>query len=199
MAMFLPGAGGDQAPFLMADRHVVDGDGRPSRTDIGAAGFSVLDLLGDRLGTDAVRAADAVSTTGTANLRVLRGSAAVPSQLSSPRDPPRGPVASFADRPGPTVEVPIVVIRIGDTALVGLQAELAASVGADIRARSPFAHTIVATMVDGAAKYMADAAGYDRFTYEARNSPYGRGAAELTADRAVALLAALQQPAGVRP
>lgn len=199
VAMFLPGAGGDQAPLLMVDRHVVDGHGRASRTDIGAAGFAVLDLLGDRFGTDAARAADAVSTVPGAELHVLRGSAAVPSQLSSPRDPPRGPVASFAYRPGPTVAVPIVVVQIGDTALVGLQAELAAGVGADIRARSPFAHTIVATMVDGSAKYMANAAGYDRFTYEARNSPYGRGAAELTADRVLALLATLRQPAGVRP
>ena len=199
VAMFLPGAGGDQAPILMADRHVVDRDGRPSRADIGAAGFAVLDLLGDRLGTDAARAADAVATVPDAGLRVLRGSAAVPSQMSSPRDPPRGPVAAFAYRPGPTVEAPIVVVRIGDTALVGLQAELAVGVGADIRARSPFAHTIGATMVDGSAKYMADAAGYDRFTYEARNSPYGRGAAELTAERVLALLAALRQPSEARP
>jgi hypothetical protein len=37
---------------------------------------------------------------------------------------------------------------------------------------------LLLTMVDGAAKYMADAKSYDQFTYEARNSSYARGAAE---------------------
>lgn len=33
-------------------------------------------------------------------------------------------------------------------------------------------------MVDGAAKYMADARDYDRITYGAMNSRYAKGAAE---------------------
>ena len=64
---------------------------------------------------------------------------------------------SYDYRPGPEIDVPIVLMRIGDIALVGLQAELAASVGAQIKANSPFPHTIVVTMVDGGAKYMPDA------------------------------------------
>jgi hypothetical protein len=57
---------------------------------------------------------------------------------------------------GPEIEVPVVLMRIGDIALVGLQAELAASVGVQLKAKSPFSHTIVVTMVDGGA-YMPDA------------------------------------------
>jgi hypothetical protein len=79
-------------------------------------------------------------------------------------------------------------MRIGDIALVGVQAELSASTGAQIKARSPFPHTIVLTMVDGAAKYMPDAASYDRFTYEARNSRYAQGSAEAMVSRIVDML-----------
>jgi hypothetical protein len=61
-------------------------------------------------------------------------------------------------------------MRIDDIALVGVEVEFAASVGAEIKAHSPYPHTLLLTMVDGAAKYMADAKSYDQFTYEARNS-----------------------------
>ena len=87
----------------------------------------------------------------------------------------------------------VIAVVIGDIALVGLQAELAASVGAQIKAKSPFAHTIVVTMVDGGAKYMPDAGSYERFTYAARNSRYARGAAELAASGIYDLLRQMQQ------
>ena len=48
-------------------------------------------------------------------------------------------------------------------------AELSAITGAAIRARSPFPHTLVVTMVNGAAKYMPDAAAYRDITCEAMN------------------------------
>lgn len=90
-------------------------------------------------------------------------------------------------------------MRIGDIAIVGLQAELAASAGAQLKANSPFPHTMVVTMVDGGAKYMPDAQSYERFTYEARNSRYARGAAELTASGIDSLLKEMKQSPDARP
>ena len=46
----------------------------------------------------------------------------------------------------------------------------------------------VVTLFDGGAKYMADADSYDRITYEAMNSPFGKGAAERLTEAARALL-----------
>jgi hypothetical protein len=43
-------------------------------------------------------------------------------------------------------------------------------------------------MVNGASKYMADRSAYDRFCYEAMNSPFGRGAAEIVTAGGVELL-----------
>jgi neutral ceramidase len=48
-------------------------------------------------------------------------------------------------------------------------------------------------MVNGAAKYMPDAAAYDKITYEAMNSSYARGSAEALSD---AILRALGERLG---
>jgi hypothetical protein len=52
--------------------------------------------------------------------------------------------------------------------------------------------TIVMTMVNGGAKYMADAESYDKITYAAMNSRYAKGAAELVSSRILQLLAGLR-------
>jgi neutral ceramidase len=43
-------------------------------------------------------------------------------------------------------------------------------------------------MVDGAVKYLPEATSYDRLTYQARSSPYARGAAEDTAAAIIGML-----------
>ena len=51
------------------------------------------------------------------------------------------------------------------------------------------------TMVNGGAKYMTNAEGYDNITYEAMNSRYARGSAEIVASRFGAILNGLRYPA----
>ena len=178
VALFLVGAAGDQSPYLQANRHVVNQDGSVARLDIHEAGFNLLDLLGERLGNDVIDTTRKISTASPEKLKVLRISVDVTSQNFSPENKPVGPVTHFNYESGAKVAVPVVLTFLGDTVIVGLQAELAAVAGANIRAQSPYPHTMVNTMVDGAAKYMPDAQSYDRFTYEARNSPYAKGTAE---------------------
>lgn len=190
VAMFLVGAAGDQAPYLMANRHVINKDGGVSRIDIHDAGFTLLDLLGERLGGDALRVSEAITATVPPKLQVIRQGVEVTSQISQSDSVPSGPVDFYMYQPASKVEVPVVLMQLGDIAIVGLQTELAASVGAQIKIGSPFSHTIVVTMVDGAAKYMPDAASYGRFTYEARSTRYVRGSAEATA---VAIVSRLKQ------
>jgi neutral ceramidase len=86
-------------------------------------------------------------------------------------------VLSYTYATGPDINFPVVLMRIGDVVIVGIQPELGSSVGAQIKAQSPFPHTIVAVMVDGGAKYMVDAQSYDHFTNEARGSQFAQGAA----------------------
>ena len=109
---------------------------------------------------------------------------------------PTGPVKDYVYQPGPKVPVPVVLIRLGDIVIVGLQPELAASMGAQIKEHSPFPHTMVVTLVDGGAKYMPDAQSYPRFTYEARNSRFAQGAAEAVASGVNDLLQQMQKYPG---
>ncbi|MFK0170488.1 hypothetical protein ACIQU5_16920 [Streptomyces sp. NPDC090306] len=65
----------------------------------------------------------------------------------------------------------------------------AARTGLALKAASPLPHICLVTMVNGAAKYMADSGSYDHVTYASMNSPYGKGAAEILAARVTELLA----------
>ena len=188
VAFFLVGAAGDQAPYLKADRYIAEKDGSIGRADIHDAGFTLVDLLGERLGSDAMAVAETIKATQAPSLDVLRESIEVPGLAFSPRNAAKGPVTSFDYQPDGKIKLPIVLIYIGDIAFVGMQPELAASLGARLKAGSAVPHTMVATMVDGSAKYLPDAQSYDRFTYEARSSPFARGAGEQVVSAATALL-----------
>jgi hypothetical protein len=82
-------------------------------------------------------------------------------------------------------------MQIGSIALVGLQAELSSRTGLDIKERSPFDRTVVMTMVNGGAKYMAEAESYDKITYAAMNSRYAKGTAEFVSANILQVLETL--------
>lgn len=195
VAAFLVGAAGDQTPRLQANRHVVNSDGSVTRVDKHEEGFTLLDRLGTELGSTAAQVSDRIKAVDAPTLAIERKSVMVTSQTHSPQNAPKGPVTAYTYTLGQPVALPVVLIRIGDIALVGVQPELAAQIGKRIKAESPFAHTLVLTMVDGAAKYLPDDASYDRFTYEARSSGFAQGSAETLADAVHGWLDALHRTA----
>jgi neutral ceramidase len=188
VAMFMVGAAGDQAPYLQAYRHVVNADGSVGRVDVHEAGFTLVDLLGEKLGGEVVRVADGVKAVAAPAPDMRRGSVEVDARNFSPRNAASGPVSTFDYQAGGKATIPVVLLQLGEVVLVGVQPELSAIVGAQIKAGSPFAHTIVATMVDGAAKYLPEKQAFDRYTYEARSSPYAPGAAEAATGAIIARL-----------
>ncbi len=188
VALFLVGAAGDQAPAFRAARPTLDADGTPGTIDLGPAGFDLVGLLASRLGRDAATAAGRVSCAALRSpLRVVRRSVDVPAQVATPleRLRPRTTAGFVADG---VASAPVAAVAIDDIVIVGTPAELTTVSAGQVRAGSPFAVTIVATMVDGAAKYMADRSAYDRITYGAMNSRYGCGAAEVLVAEAGRLL-----------
>ena len=180
VALFLMGAAVDQAPVLEANRYVLNQDGSLTRVDLHEAGFTLLDLLGERLGSETIQAAESIKATATPTVTIERSTLKVPSQGRSGGAPSNVPVLSYTYATGPDINFPVVLMRIGDIVIVGIQPELGSSVGARIKAQSPFPHTIVVVMVDGGAKYMVDAQSYDHFTNEARGSQFAREAADVT-------------------
>ena len=186
-SLFLIGAAGDQAPLLMANRYVQGADGNTTRVDLHDAGFTLVQAEGERLGADVVRVADVISASAGGSIEILRSSFEVDGQKKE-RGLPNAPLKNYTFEKEGKVSVPVVVLRVGDLALVGVRGELSARLGAEIRTRSPFKNTMVVTLVDGGAKYMPDASSYDRITYEARNSGYARGAAEETVTHILQML-----------
>ena len=81
---------------------------------------------------------------------------------------------------------PVCVLTLGEAQLVGVLPELNCVTAKAITQDHPLARVV--TLFDGGAKYMADADSYDRITYEAMNSPFGKGAAERLTEAARALL-----------
>jgi len=194
-SLFLVGGAADQAPYLQANRHVVQSDGTATRQDIHESGFDLLSLLGERLGQDTLNTSDKIKADGTPTIQVERRAVQVISQTGTTvGPPPKGPLKSVEFKASDPVDVPIILMRVGDVIIVGVREELSASTAASIRQRSPFPHTLVVTMADGAAKYMPQASAYDRITYEARSSRYARGAAETLTDAVVEMLKDLQKP-----
>ncbi|MEU9448657.1 hypothetical protein [Streptomyces sp. NPDC048277] len=188
VALFLIGAAGDQAPYPAAARTPPD-----ETSDVS----TLVDLLGERLADVVLRASEGIGTEPLAvPLRVIHDRVKVPGQT-----PPAGlhalrPSTGYAFEAAGTAEAPLVVVRIGDTVLAGVQAELNARTGLAVKAASTFPQTCVVTMVNGAAKYMADAGSYDRITYEAMNSRYAKGAAEIMAERIVDVVRSLDSGTG---
>ena len=177
VAFLLMGASVDQQPVLQATRSVVNRDGSVSIVDLKEAGFTLLDMLGERLGADVIQTAEAVKPATQPTISILRKTLKVPSQgRSGSNAQANGPTLSYSYTSGPDVDFPVLVMRIGDVALAGMWPELASVLGSEIKAHSPYANTMVVTMADGGAKYMVDDQSYDRFTGEARGSGYARGA-----------------------
>jgi hypothetical protein len=108
------------------------------------------------------------------------------------------PTQDFPYEPDGEKETTIEGLRIGKVALLGFRPELNCTTAISIMAMSDFKMTLVCTMVNGASKYMADETSYDRCCYEAMNSPWGRGAAEMVRDRAIALLQEMNQEEKVK-
>lgn len=179
VSLFLVGAAGDQSPVLVAHRVTLDRTLNASVVDVGDAGFLLVDLLGERLGAEAVRVSEATHTAALAGpLRIVQDSLTLPELQSNPNPTSRHATRQYQYvEKGPSA-MPYWLLQIGDIVGVGVQVELNAKTGMAIKSQSPFKNTMVMNMVNGAAKYLPDAGSFDRFTYEAQGARYAKGSAE---------------------
>ena len=196
VSMFLVGAGGDQAPRFAAVFATVDRGGAWRARDLGASAQVLVDVQGQRLG-DAVVSLVEAAPAGEASpvIRVVRDEVVVVSREPLPRER-IGPQLECDWVPAAPVAVPLILVSIGDVALVCVAPELTAVTGMDIVARSAVPSTIVVTMANGAAKYMADQSSFDRVTYAAQSSRFAPGSAESVANRLVDLLGVGRRASG---
>lgn len=172
VVLFLTGAAADQAPAQQAVTAHVDVAGNVTQRNQGN-GRELLDMLGERFTAELLDTLAHVTPVSCDTVRGALHAVCLPGQQ-------RGdfhslhPQRSYAYVPAADKEVHVSVLRWGDVVLVGTEPELSSGFGTQVRALAP--HVVLATLVNGAKKYLPTSDAYDRVTYEAMNSGFGRGA-----------------------
>lgn len=192
VALALCGAAGDQEPQLKANRTEVDLSGTMRSMDLGEDGFPLLEVQAARLGAELLKVSKRI-TCKEGRVAKRRRSFVCRTKVMERNLKNLHPTRSYDYVPDGEREAEVSAFVVGDFAMLSTQAELASKTGAQIRERSPYANTLVATMVDGGAKYMVDAPAYDRFTYGAMNSAFVKGSAEQLRDESVHLLQEIKE------
>ncbi|MDQ0361997.1 hypothetical protein [Breznakia pachnodae] len=169
IAMFLIGAAGDQSPVFTA----ID-------DKLGSDGFLQMNRLAQQFGNEVVQSVNKIVKLENAVDFVidfvecdLKGQR-MPEKLSDIK-----PSKYYLYMEGGNHKLRSDVIILGDIALIGVKPELTSIIGDEIRKHSPFTNTLVVTMVNGGAKYMAEKSAYERNTYAAMNSMFAKGSAEM--------------------
>lgn len=189
-ALFCLGAAADQAPSLKGARfQYVDKDGHVQVEDIEEEGFIIAKMLGRRLGIEVLQTSERIrcQTLG-GSILIKKGMVRCPGQKIIRDLHAIRPTKQYDFIPAEERDEPVQIVMLGNVALVGVRPELCCQTGLNVKEQSPFPETMVLTMVNGGAKYMPDRSAYDRITYEAMNSPFGRGSAELLCEKIIELL-----------
>jgi hypothetical protein len=90
------------------------------------------------------------------------------------------------------VEAELHGMRLGDVALVGFAGEPFSELGAQVKARSPFPHTLFSGYTNDYLGYLPTAEAYPDGGYEVDTSPFRPGAGEALVEASLALLALLR-------
>lgn len=180
VGFFLVGACGDQAPAFVSKRYTIDINRNWSQVDARDAGWLLLAVQGERLGTEVVRVSQAITTAPTSALRLVTDSVTVDAVVMGS---PSAPTTTHTFTPNGTAQAPLWVLRVGDGVLAGAEPELSTDTALAIKRYSPFQHTFVMSMLEGGAKNMADIWNYQHITYESVDSSYAEGSAEKLAAR----------------
>lgn len=192
VGFFLVGSCGDQSPAFRSKRYAIDKDRKWSQIDARDAGWLLLTVQGERLGTEAVRVSETIKTSGGSAgsaLRLLTDSVTVGTVAEGH---PTGPTKTYDFTANGTADVPVWILQVGNGAFVGVEPELSTDTALAIKKHSPFPHTAVMSMLEGGAKNMAEAQSYARITYEAMDSRYAQGSAETVAAKIGAMLHSLR-------
>lgn len=193
VAMYIVGAAGDQAPLFKAKHHVIDKNLVIHTQDIHENGFVLVQALGTKLGNQVVRACERIKTKPyLGQIQKIQTQVICPGQKIRDRSIIH-PTHHYQFEKDEDRIVDIEMIQLGYIVLIAMQPELSSVTAMDIRKQSPFPLTMVLTMVNGGAKYMPDQTSYDRITYEAMNSKYTKGSAEILSEQIVKTLESIEE------
>jgi hypothetical protein len=109
-------------------------------------------------------------------------------------------VLDVEDRQGEPIEVEVQVVALGDRiAWVSLPGEIFVELGLAIKQDSPYPHTIIAELANGAIGYIPSRRAYAQGNYEVVSARCAEGSGEMLVDAAVRLLKELHREATGKP
>ncbi|MGN0987874.1 MAG: hypothetical protein ACI4OO_08575 [Otoolea sp.] len=191
VAMYCTGAGGDGCPSFQSRRCVLGAGGKTWIKDLHEQGFLLVELLGERLGSEVVHCAEQIvckipdvpvmSRIGSVD---FAGRPRVPREEMRPHK-----TFDFASDGSVRIMEP-AFLQIGrDVVLVGVFAEIDALTEMQMKKNSPYPFTAVLTFSQfghhagkGMGKYMGNRSMYERVTFQAINSGVAEGSAEKLCD-----------------
>lgn len=192
VALYLLGAAGDQAPRLKAQMNSrkEETSTEPDKNLLYNKGFSYIEESGIQLGQDVVQAVEAngCKKKPFSRMQFFQKNVVCEGQIPPADMHDLHATKAYKYQKNGQVETPISVLTLGDIAFIAVQPELCSITASEIRKASPYTVTFVMTMVNGIAKYMADEKSYERMSYEAMNSGFWKGSAELLRDEAIRIL-----------
>jgi neutral ceramidase len=171
VALWTSGAAGDQNPVYMATRAV------PVWTDLGAAGYPLLEEQSRRLGEEVVRVSDQIKADAS-EVTIWGGktSATCPGGRVT-RVPNSNQITTQDADP---VELKLQALRLNDVALAGVNGEIVSVIGQHLKKDSPLTKTIFITHTSGSVGYVPDDASYPKVTFEVTGSRMKPGCSENT-------------------
>jgi len=187
-AMFLIGAAGDQAPVMRGKGYAPDGQGGYAEIDLHEESVGLAERLGQQLADEVMSTLQSANITLNGEAKTASRSFNAPAKKMNRNLRELRPTHACQWEPDGDKEQTIELFTLGDLAVVGVKPELTYPTLKQLQAASPYPITLVATLINGGAKYMADQSAYDRCMYEAINSPFAPGAAEMLVREAAALL-----------
>ena len=188
--LFCMTAAGDQVPVKQSLLDVVTDKGEIVQADEGAEkGLAYAGELGRQMAADAIKIAESIACDEESCVTDWeRVSFSWQKRRSGPH---RKLTRELEHTDDGTAEVTAEIFRLGDTALVAAKPEINSVTERELMEESPFARTILITMVNGGMKYMPDKGSFERATWEAQSSMLMPGAAERFVEMTAARLKAM--------
>ncbi|BDZ32207.1 hypothetical protein RA086_13240 [Lactiplantibacillus sp. WILCCON 0030] len=171
VAIFLPGAAGDQRPLFVGHND-----------EPFAVAKSLMQRQGDVFYESIQQAVQTITTwTTLSQVQQVAQPMTLPTKVQKLTTFELTPTHQDDFEPtGATVDLSVVGIKLNQLLLIGTQPELNSQFGNKCRhALGTDQTTMVATLVNGAAKYLPEARDFDQVTYQAMNTHLGRGSDQL--------------------
>lgn len=175
--LFVMGAAGEQVPKKKANYLELDQNRRFYTVNLAEEGYAILEELSGELADAVCAAAEEKVLERECDARLQFGNFAFhgDGQISYSNELPAPPVLHFDYLPSPGEEIPVWYIRIGKAVMLGVKPEIMTPTFDEMKRSSPFAYTMMATLVNGGQGYIARDWDYDRYTYPGLKTPFRRG------------------------